>query len=91
MPGKGTPETNRRLAEQVCNVLREAGHQAYFVGGCVRDLLLKRTPVDYDVCTDATPDRVQQLFPQTLAVGAQFGVVLVVTEGAQVEVATFRS
>jgi len=89
--GKGTPESNRRLAEQVCAGLRDAGHQAYFVGGCVRDLLLQRTPADYDVTTDATPELVQQLFPRTLAVGAQFGVVLVVAEDAQVEVATFRS
>ncbi len=88
--GKGTPESNRQLAEQVCAKLRESGHEAYFVGGCVRDLLLNRTPADYDVTTDATPDRVQQLFPQTVAVGAQFGVILVVTDEAQVEVATYR-
>jgi len=86
----------RALAEGVCRILREAGHQAYFVGGCVRDILLKREPADYDVATDATPDRVQQLFPHSLAVGAQFGVI-VVTENSpagaslQVEVATFRS
>ena len=86
----------RALAERVCRVLRDAGYQAYFVGGCVRDILLGREPTDYDVATDATPDRVQQLFPHSLAVGAQFGVV-VVTENSpagdslQVEVATFRS
>lgn len=88
---KGSPAANRGLAEQVCAALRGAGRQAYFVGGCVRDLLLGREPADYDVTTDATPDRVQQLFAQTLAVGAQFGVILVVSEDAQVEVATFRS
>lgn len=86
----------RALAERVCKTLREAGHQAYFVGGCVRDLLLRREPADYDVATDATPDRVQQLFPRSLAVGAQFGVIVVTDEAAsgdsvQVEVATFRS
>lgn len=86
----------RALAERVCRVLRDAGYQAYFVGGCVRDILLEREPADYDVATDATPDRVQQLFPHSLAVGAQFGVI-VVTENSpaggslQVEVATFRS
>jgi len=86
----------RALAERVCRILREAGYQAYFVGGCVRDILLGREPGDYDVATDATPDRVQQLFPHSLAVGAQFGVI-VVTENSpagdslQVEVATFRS
>ncbi len=89
--GKGTPESNRRLATQVCAILRDAGHQAYFVGGCVRDLLLKRAPTDYDVATDAAPGRVQQLFPRTVGVGAQFGVILVVEDDAQVEVATFRS
>ena len=69
--------TPRALAEQVCRMLREAGYQAYFVGGCVRDLLLGREPADYDVTTDATPDKVQQLFPRSLAVGAKFGVVIV--------------
>jgi poly(A) polymerase len=86
----------RALAERVCRILREAGYQAYFVGGCVRDILLEREPADYDVATDATPDRVQQLFPHSLAVGAQFGVIVVTENSAsgdslQVEVATFRS
>ena len=57
--------------------LRGAGYQAYLVGGCVRDLLLGREPADYDVATDATPDEVMRIFPETYAVGAQFGVVLV--------------
>jgi poly(A) polymerase len=86
----------RALAERVCRTLRDAGHQAYFVGGCVRDILLGREPADYDVATDATPDRVQQLFPRSVAVGAQFGVIVVIEDlpsgdSAQVEVATFRS
>ena len=81
----------RELAEKICAVLRAQGHQAYLVGGCVRDLELGRQPADYDVCTDARPDRVQELFPHSLAVGAKFGVILVVEEGVQVEVATFRS
>ena len=86
----------RAFAERICRTLRRAGHQAYFVGGCVRDILLEREPADYDVATDATPDQVQQLFPHSLAVGAKFGVI-VVTEASgddaalQVEVATFRS
>jgi poly(A) polymerase len=88
--------TPRELADQICATLRQNGHQAYLVGGCVRDLLLGREPADYDVSTDARPDRVQQLFPRSLAVGAKFGVILVMEEGiaenpAQVEVATFRS
>ncbi len=67
----------KETAVSIVRVLREQGHQAYLVGGCVRDLLLGRQPADYDVATDATPDRVMQLFPKTWAVGAQFGVVLV--------------
>ena len=55
--------TPRELAESVCRKLRAAGHQAYFVGGCVRDLQLGREPADYDVATDARPERVQQIFP----------------------------
>jgi poly(A) polymerase len=86
----------RALAERVCRTLRESGHQAYLVGGCVRDILLEREPADYDVATDATPERVQQLFPRSLAVGAQFGVIVVIEDSGagdplQVEVATFRS
>src|ERR1700692_2079237 len=86
----------RELAEHVCHTLRKAGHQAYLVGGCVRDILLGREPADYDVSTDATPDRVQQLFPRSLAIGARFGVILVQEDSGdgdkrQVEVATFRS
>jgi poly(A) polymerase len=61
----------------ITGALRDHGHQAYLVGGCVRDLLLGREPADYDVTTDATPDEVMRIFPETYAVGAQFGVVLV--------------
>jgi poly(A) polymerase len=83
--------TPRELAEQICATLRRHGHQAYLVGGCVRDLILGREPADYDVATDARPERVQELFPHSLSVGARFGVILVVEEKTQVEVATFRS
>ena len=72
-------------------MLRDAGYQAYLVGGCVRDLVLGREPADYDVATEALPERVQQLFPDSVAVGARFGVILVVEDSVQVEVATFRS
>jgi poly(A) polymerase len=65
------------FAISIIRTLREHGHQAYLVGGCVRDLLLGRDPADYDVATDATPDEVMGIFPETYAVGAQFGVVLV--------------
>ena len=86
-------------ATQVVRELRQAGHAAYLVGGCVRDLLLEREPADYDVATSASPQEVMRLFPRTYAVGAQFGVVLVPIQrdGLQggdnytVEVATFRS
>ena len=81
-------------SERIVRALRDAGHQAYLVGGCVRDLLLSIEPADYDITTDATPDEVMRLFPETYAVGAQFGVVLVPVReagGHTVEVATFRS
>src|SRR5438270_11407035 len=64
-------------AISILRTLRDAGHQAYLCGGCVRDLILGREPTDYDVTTDATPEQVMRIFPQTYAVGAQFGVVLV--------------
>ncbi len=79
------------LALRICRTLSTQGHQAFLVGGCVRDLELGRTPADYDVATDAPPDRVEKLFPGSITVGAKFGVILAVEDGAQVEVATFRS
>jgi poly(A) polymerase len=82
----------KEYATQIVRTLRGAGYQAYLVGGCVRDLLLGREPADYDVATDATPDEVMRIFPETYAVGAQFGVVLVPDVARNtVEVATFRS
>jgi poly(A) polymerase len=79
------------LARYVVTTLKSRGYQAYFVGGCVRDLLLARQPKDYDVATDARPEQIAALFPDSGLVGAHFGVVLVRESGAQVEVATFRS
>src|SRR5882724_5123697 len=81
----------RELANSICRKLENAGFQAFLVGGCVRDILLERRPADYDVATNATPEQVLKLFPEGLAVGAQFGVILVPGEGIKVEVATFRS
>jgi putative nucleotidyltransferase with HDIG domain len=94
-------------AVRIVEALRARGYEAYLAGGCVRDLLLGREPADYDVATSATPDVVLEMFPQTFAVGAHFGVVLVATGGGAdpseqsraegetaakpVEVATFRS
>jgi poly(A) polymerase len=83
--------TPRGLATDICRKLEGCGFKAYLVGGCVRDLLLGREPEDYDVATDAHPARVQELFPSSVDVGARFGVILVVENGSQVEVATFRS
>ncbi len=82
-------------AREIVLRLRAGGHQAYFAGGCVRDLLLGVVAKDYDVATSATPDVVMGMFGKTVAVGAHFGVVLVCVEGADgvevaTEVATFR-
>src|SRR6201987_5979994 len=92
------------FATSIVQTLRQNGFQAYLVGGCVRDLLLGREPKDYDVATDATPKKGMEIFPETYAVGVQFGVVLIPApmERAEifgetssrsnaVEVATFRS
>ncbi|HEV8525390.1 MAG TPA: CCA tRNA nucleotidyltransferase [Terriglobales bacterium] len=89
----------RQAATEIVRTLRDRGHQAYLVGGCVRDIVLGREPADYDVATDATPDEVMRIFPKTYAVGAQFGVVLVPVDKEAdapgqnpcIEVATFRS
>jgi poly(A) polymerase len=82
-------------AERIVAQLRAAGHEAYFAGGCVRDILLGVPPKDFDVATSAHPDAVLALFPRTFAVGAHFGVVLVCDEvdGQEfvTEVATYRS
>ena len=83
--------TSRELANSICEMLQRNQRQALLVGGCVRDLLLGREPADYDVATDATPVAVAGLFPESVAVGAQFGVILVPKDGMKVEVATFRS
>ena len=97
----GTPQFE--AAVQIVHELRSSGYEAWLAGGCVRDLLLGRQPVDYDVATSATPDVVLQMFVRTFAVGAHFGVVLVASESGTgceegsvaercvTEVATFRS
>ena len=81
----------REVATEVVRRLREAGHEAWFVGGCVREMLLGHEPKDHDVTTDADPDRVEQLFEKVVEVGRRFGVMTVVQEGVHVEVATFRT
>jgi poly(A) polymerase len=82
---------NRDDALAVLLRLRDAGHEAYFAGGCVRDMLLGLAPSDFDVATSAPPKAVQTLFSNAQAVGAAFGVILVRHGGSQIEVATFRS
>src|SRR5215467_9259287 len=78
-------------ARKVAARLREQGHIAYFAGGCVRDMVRGLTPKDYDIATDARPETVQALFSRTYAVGAHFGVIVVLENSFQFEVATFRS
>jgi poly(A) polymerase len=80
MKENGVLQDAKQHATDIVRILRARGHRAYFNGGCVRDLLLGREPADYDVATDATPREVMKIFPRTLAVGAQFGVVLVPQE-----------
>ena len=84
-------DAKRQAATEIVRQLRAAGYQAYLVGGCVRDLVMGREPADYDIATDATPDAVVKLYPESLTVGVQFGVVLIPREAGDVEVATFRS
>ena len=73
-----------------CRTLWQAGFEAYPVGGCVRDLLLARTPQDWDICTSALPPQVQSLFPHTVPTGIDYGTVTVVLDGQGLEVTTFR-
>jgi poly(A) polymerase len=84
-------DAKREAATEIVRRLRREKFEAYLVGGCVRDLVMEREPEDYDISTNATPDEVMKLFPGSLTVGAQFGVVVVRCEAGNVEVATFRS
>src|SRR3954447_15990319 len=83
--------TQQELAISTIASLRRHGFEAWFVGGCVRDILLGISPKDYDVCTNAWPNQVLAIWPDSQVVGAHFGVVLVHREGVHVEVATYRS
>ena len=83
--------TNKQAAIKVIMRLQRGGFKALLAGGCVRDMLLRRRAKDHDVATDAQPRDVIRLFKRTLKVGAKFGVVIVLIEGRQVEVATFRT
>ncbi len=87
----GNIKASRETAISIVRRLQKSGHEAYFVGGCVRDLLRGAEPGDYDIVTSAKPDEVYPLFSRTVPVGMRFGVVIVVEEGHNYEVATFRS
>jgi poly(A) polymerase len=82
---------NRKHADEIVHRLKQSGHEAYFVGGCVRDFILGNASGDYDIVTSALPDQVMALFSNTLSIGAKFGVIAVMVQGCPYEVATFRS
>lgn len=86
-----TSMTNRQAAIEIVKQLNRNGYEALLAGGCVRDMLISRKANDYDVATNARPEEVMKIFKRTLKVGAKFGVVIVLIEHQQVEVATFRS
>jgi len=83
--------TQKEVAYRVIKALHAHGHEACLAGGCVRDMLLGVPAKDYDVATNATPQRVAEIFKKTVMVGAQFGVAVVLIKNQQIEVATFRS
>jgi len=78
-------------AIEIIQKLRGAHFEAYLVGGCVRDMVMGMEPADFDIATSAHPEQIMNLFPRTEAIGAQYGVVLVIHHGHPFEVATFRS
>lgn len=80
-----------KLARKIIKTLQDAEFKAYLVGGCVRDMIMKRVPKDYDIATSATPDEIEGLFSETLPIGKAFGVMQVRMEGVSFEVATFRT
>ncbi len=85
------PSTLPGSARHIVQRLQDAGHTALFAGGCVRDRLMGVEPHDYDIATSARPEQVQKLFPRTVAVGAHFGVIVVLWDGFEFQVATFRN
>jgi poly(A) polymerase len=84
-------DSPRLIAAKIVSRLQAAGFSAFWVGGCVRDVLLGREPQDYDIATDARPEQVEKLFQRTLAIGRKFGVMIVVEGKHQFQVATFRA
>jgi len=86
-----TSDSPKAVAKEIVARLQQAAFAAFWVGGCVRDVLLGREPQDYDIATDARPEQVEKLFKRTLAVGRKFGVMIVIEAGHQFQVATFRA
>ena len=82
---------NRKHAEEIVHQLKQSGYEAYFVGGCVRDFILGNASSDYDIVTSARPEQIMELFPTTISIGANFGVIVVIVQNRPYEVATFRS
>jgi len=80
-----------KTANNIVGTLQDAGFEAYLVGGCVRDLLLKKEPKDYDIATSAKPEEIEKLFKRTWPIGKAFGVILLEQDGHHFEIATFRT
>jgi len=95
MPDKAELSSREHLLKEtaidIVKRLRGKGHNALFAGGCVRDMLMGSAPKDYDIATDAHANDVMNIFKRTIPVGVQYGVILVIENGFQFEVATFRS
>ena len=78
-------------AKPILNKIEQAGFAAYFVGGSVRDYLLKRNINDVDIATSAFPEEIKQIFPRTVDIGIEHGTVLVIEKGKEYEITTFRT
>ncbi|MBI5794679.1 MAG: CCA tRNA nucleotidyltransferase, partial [Planctomycetes bacterium] len=83
--------TIKQTAIEIVKTLQKHGYKAFFAGGCVRDMIMGKESEDYDIATSALPEDIMKLFERTIPVGVQFGVVIVVKEGHNFEVATFRT
>lgn len=81
----------KKTSIKIIKILRKAGYEAYWAGGCVRDLLMGKEPCDYDIVTSAKPDQIENLLEKTIPVGKKYGVIVTVLEDHRFEVATFRS
>ncbi|MGA2028646.1 MAG: CCA tRNA nucleotidyltransferase [Verrucomicrobiota bacterium] len=86
-----TPDSSKAVAKKIVAKLQHAGFAAFWVGGCVRDFFLGREPQDFDIATDARPEQIEKLFKRTIGVGKKFGVMVVVENKHQFQVATFRA